>query len=667
MILFGPMKTETSQEVCNHFSGEFKYRSLFLNMKEGVFYCQVIRDSTGEISDWKMVDANPTALSAWGMELPQVLGKSINQIFGEGTREKYLVTVRQMFAVTSSDVFEEHFPKLDKFYRFSSFVDGDCFFTIASDITEAKKIQARLDERTRLLETILEQMPFAVIVGEAPTGKLVFANRRMNQVWRHPLIHSSNIDEYGDWVGFHKDGRRYKGEDWPLARAIAKGEIIINEDTDVLFGDGTRGVLRLTAAPIRDNEGKILAGVVLCEDVTERIQSETKLKQTMAIVEAIMSTSTDVIFVKDLHSRMIYCNRATLALIGKSAEEVMGKTDIEFLGPGGGGEEIMKNDQQVMGTGETQTHEEVVVRGSQTHIFQSKKTPLHDGQGQVIGLVGISREITDQKRFEQDLKAAKEVAESANKMKSAFLANMSHEIRTPLGAILGFSDLLMDSGLDTKEKETYQAIIKRNGEQLTTLIGDILDLSKIEAGQLKIEPVVFEIRDLTREIYFQFNAKAHAKGLDFSIEVNSDVSEQVKADVTRLRQILVNIIGNAIKFTDHGFVRMHVMEEDGVLIFFVRDSGIGIPPEQAQKLFKPFSQADESITRRFGGTGLGLTLSKRLALALGGDLTLRSSGADSGSVFEVRIKNEMNCKEKGPTYATVAGRPENPPNKSLLH
>jgi len=237
----------------------------------------------------------------------------------------------------------------------------------------------------------------------------------------------------------------------------------------------------------------------------------------------------------------------------------------------------------------------------------------------------------------KELAKAKKIAESANYAKSQFLANMSHEIRTPLGAILGFGELLKDPDLKKPERENYTEIINSNGRQLSLLIEDILDLSKIESGHLSIDESEISLKDLLIDLRNTFSIKANDNQLSFEIEFIDAVSEMIVSDRLRLNQILINIVGNAVKFTDEGRVKISIGLKKQALYFEVSDTGIGIPEESQKRLFKPFSQADGSTTRRFGGTGLGLVLSRELAKALGGGLELKESVANKGSVFSFTL------------------------------
>ncbi len=267
--------------------------------------------------------------------------------------------------------------------------------------------------------------------------------------------------------------------------------------------------------------------------------------------------------------------------------------------------------------------------------FLTRVVPLVTDAGEISQWFGTNTDIHEVKSYEHELRIAKDQAEAASEAKSRFLANMSHEIRTPIGAMLGFLDLVKEPSTSPAELSEYVSAVDRNGQQLLRLIDDILDLSKIEAGKLDVHNARLSLRHLLSEINSVMGFRAREKGLYFNLKLVAEIPEFIESDIVRIRQILSNIIGNAIKFTEQGGVELCVDFDFRGLSITVNDTGIGLTQNQITKLFEPFMQADPAINRKFGGSGLGLALSRRLAQALGGTLDITQSELKSGSSFKL--------------------------------
>ena len=272
-------------------------------------------------------------------------------------------------------------------------------------------------------------------------------------------------------------------------------------------------------------------------------------------------------------------------------------------------------------------------KNGEYRTFLSRAEPIRDLQGNITRWFGTNTDITDALQAEKDLKRAKEEAENANQAKSAFLANMSHEIRTPLGAIMGFSDLARQPGTPLDEVKDYLSVVERNSTQVLRIIDDILDLAKVEAGRVELENIDFSLLEFLADFSSLMGFRARENGIQFLLKADSDLPDPILADPTRLRQILTNAVGNAIKFTAKGSVTLHVSVSGHRLKFRIVDTGRGISTDQRQNLFQAFVQADVSTTRKFGGTGLGLVLTKRLCQLMGGDYVLEQSELGRGSTF----------------------------------
>jgi two-component system sensor histidine kinase/response regulator len=375
--------------------------------------------------------------------------------------------------------------------------------------------------------------------------------------------------------------------------------------------------------------------LTIIRDITERKRNEQALAASERRVRRILETCTEGFCMVDRQGILNEVNEAMCQILGRARDQVIGchiydYTDEENT-------RIFKENIARRAKGEFGSYDVSMIRPDHSLVpCRVSASPLVDEHGQNSGSFGLFTDITSQKRAEGELKAAMQKAEEATEMKSMFLANMSHEIRTPMNAIIGLSHLALKTPLNPKQRD-YVSKVHNAGTSLLAIINDILDFSKIEAGKLDLETTDFKLDEVITAVTTLTAQKAHEKGLEFLAHVAPGIPECLLGDPLRLGQILTNFVNNAVKFTERGEVRLNIelLERTGEKVqlkFSVRDTGIGMTPEQSAKLFQPFTQADMSTTRKHGGTGLGLTISRRLVELMGGRIWLESEPG-TGSTF----------------------------------
>ncbi len=366
---------------------------------------------------------------------------------------------------------------------------------------------------------------------------------------------------------------------------------------------------------------------------------------------AFMNNIPAIALIKDNQGRILYINEPMARIYNINLEDVRGKHLADWI-PEEIARRIRAHDQEVISSKRALTFEEVVpTPDGVPHHWLAFRFPIKGPGGELlVGTVGV--DITDRKLAEAALNDAKELAEAASRAKSEFLANMSHEIRTPLNGVVGMTDLALGTDLTSEQRE-YLDTVKISADSLLTVINDILDFSKIEAGKIDLEMIDFNVRDHLEATLKTLAFRGDEKGLELLCEVAPEVPEMARGDSNRLRQIIVNLVGNAIKFTDAGEVALKVGVDaveggDRILHFVVSDTGVGIPPEKQKLIFEPFSQADSSTTRKYGGTGLGLTISARLVAMMGGMMWVESEmGRGSQFHFTARLGTSWKSIEVG--------------------
>jgi two-component system sensor histidine kinase/response regulator len=362
--------------------------------------------------------------------------------------------------------------------------------------------------------------------------------------------------------------------------------------------------------------------------------SHVPIAQSQGFLASIVESSDDSIIGTDLTGTILSWNGGSERLFGYTAEEAIGRP-ITLLFPPGSTADYRSTLDKVK-------REERIERFDSVRASKDGRlipvsvilSPIKDHAGRLLGVSAIYRDISLRKQAEEELRAAKEAAEEANRYKSEFLANMSHEIRTPMNGVLGMTEVLLESD-PTQEQREYLEIIKQSATSLLDIINDILDYSKMEARKLDIAHEEFDLRATLQAVSREMRIHASKKGLALACEVSAEIPAALWGDPSRLRQILVNLIGNAVKFTNSGGVTVRVnpyAEDPELLHYCVEDTGIGIPAGKRALIFDKFTQVDGSVTRRSGGTGLGLAISARLAELMGGRIWVESE-ENVGSAF----------------------------------
>lgn len=382
-----------------------------------------------------------------------------------------------------------------------------------------------------------------------------------------------------------------------------------------------------------------------------RQQAVVSRLETEAIYHSLVDSLPISLFRKDREGRFTYANEPFCEKMGLRLDEIVGRTDYDFF-PAALAEKYRANDRSVIESGnvfeDIEQHRGPDGKDQYVHVL---KAPVVDAKGQTVGVQVIFWDVTLRKRAEEQLEHAKNAAEAASRAKSNFLANVSHEIRTPMNAIIGMTQLVLDSSLRDEQRE-YLRTVRDSAESLLSIINDLLDFSKVEAGRIDLSPTAFNLHTCVNDCVFSLQVEARRKGLSLKCEIEDAVPEYVVGDAVRLRQVLLNLIGNAVKFTLEGSIRVAVRLAGADKIgFAVTDTGIGIPASKQRRVFEAFEQADTSTTRRFGGTGLGLAISSRIVALMGGRIELTSVEGRGSTfcftvLFEAATEQEVAAAEK---------------------
>lgn len=376
-------------------------------------------------------------------------------------------------------------------------------------------------------------------------------------------------------------------------------------------------------------------------EINERTKAERIKKEGEALLKSLIDSIPDLIYYKNQDGKFMGCNEAFSSMFNTREKGFFGHKTDELAIDGSYFQNMIESDHKVLESGKILIEEEWIDTDQKgSRLFHTLRIPFYDPDHKQLGMIGISRDITERKKMEEDLVATKEASEKANQAKSIFLANMSHEIRTPLNAVIGFSQIMKNRSSNLSLPQDfieYLDFIITGGQRLSEVVSNILDLSKIESGKNHVVEETVQLNNLFKGIYHVNKALAESKMIDFKYDVDPDVPDWIYSDRTKLNQIFMNLTNNALKFTPEGKkVGIKLFKEEESFVFEVEDEGIGIENSKKKEIFKPFEQADKSISREHEGTGLGLSIARELTLLLGGSIELESEPG-KGSRFRVKF------------------------------
>ena len=637
----------------------------------------------------RLLDVNPVAERLTGFPRPELLRLPATYLFrygGQGGMRRLQQACHETMAFHSQDGFylrtyEDGVWIAVNLTVARLHVEPQTLALItARDVSDRKRVEEALARERNLLRALMDHLPDHIFIKDAQS-RFLTANAATVQT-----LGAKSLDDVLGKTDFdflpRERAEKFRADEQAI---LQSGKPLLNGEELLIDAAGRRKWLLTTKVPYRDGTGTVVGLVGMSHDVTERKRAEEERDESLRALRAsegqyrsLAEAIPQIVWTARPDGAIDFYNRRWFDYTG---------TTLEQTGGWGWGPVIHPDDLQrcidrwteAVRTGEPYESETRIRRAAdgayRWHLVRA--VPVRDAAGGVVKWFGGCTDIDDQKRAAEAFQQAKEAAEAANRAKSEFLANMSHEIRTPMNGIIGMTELALDTGL-TREQREYLELVRSSADALLAVINDILDFSRIEARKLTLEAVDFSLRDALGNMLKALAVRAEEQGLELACHIAPDVPDDLLGDPGRLRQVVVNLTGNALKFTEKGEVvvsvrrmndergTMNEREKIGdsdasvhhssfiILHFSVKDTGIGIPPEKQRLIFEAFAQADASTTRKYGGTGLGLAISSQLVQMMGGRIWVESA-VGRGSTFHFTARFG---RAAGPVARPSAARPE---------
>lgn len=601
---------------------ELRYKSFYNSIEAGIAIFEPIFNTLGELEDLRYVDMNPVNEIIINTKKEDLIGKRHSEYFPD-TQDEFLEHFKSVLTHNKGKRFEKYYPYTSKYYSTNIFpIDKGLIAFTCYDITKSVKAKQAMEESEKRHKAIFNNSNSMMVLVDPETGAYLDANKTFLKYLGYTKEELLNLTVYDTTIHPKKKVKKllqltlnnlnYRFE---YKHKLASGEL---RNTEVYTGQ------------IEENGKVILHSII--HDITDK---KNAFKEVLKLSKAVEQSPVSIV-ITDLNGNIEYSNPRNCELTGYITDELIDKNP-RILKSGKLSKAVYEDLWETLLAGNKWEGEFYNRRKDGSYYWEfATIAPITNEAGNPINFIKIGQDVTDRKRMLLELKQSKFKAEESDRLKTAFLANLSHEIRTPLNGILGFTGLMMNEDTSIELYNEYANFIQESGDQLMIIIDDLVKISQIEAGQLNIKHTEFLVKDMFDEIIQFYKTESTNKGLEIKIDNTSCLSCQIRSDRRRIRQVMDNLLKNAIKFTDKGNITLKSECSNTDFLISIQDTGIGISETHQKVIFDPFRQIENHNTRLFGGNGLGLSISKGIMELLGGELWVESE-LGKGSTFKLTI------------------------------
>jgi PAS domain S-box-containing protein len=601
---------------------KLRYKSFFNSIEAGIAIFKPILNTIGELEDLRYVDMNPVNEIIIGGKSEDFIGKRHSECFPD-THDEFLEHFKDVLTYNKGKLFEKYYPYSSKYYSTNIFpIDKGLLAFTCYDITESVHAKQKLEASEKRHKAIFENSSSMMVMMDLENGAILDVNKAAIEYMGYSKEKFLQMDQYQISTSDKetiknrlKYAQENKSSHHEYKHQLASGEI---REVEVYTGQ-------------IEEKGKVILHNIV-HDITDK---KNAFKEVLKLSKAVEQSPVSIV-ITDLNGNIEYSNPQNCEVTGYTADELISKNP-RILKSGKLSEDIYTDLWNTILAGEKWEGEFYNRKKDGNFYWESASiAPITNEEGIPINFIKIGKDITNRKMMELELRKSKLEAEESDRLKTAFLANLSHEIRTPLNGIIGFTNLMMSEDTPAEIKSEYGNVILESGDQLIMIIDDLVKIAQIEAGQLSIKQTKFAVKDLFNEILQFYKPEIADKALEIKISNPSVITCQIKSDHKRIRQVVDNLVKNAIKFTNKGEITLGVQCHKTHVLFSIKDTGIGISKKHQKVIFDRFRQIENHNTRLYGGNGLGLSISKEIVELLGGELWVESE-VGKGSTFNFTI------------------------------